>query len=82
MIGTWQGIIEDDEQPVTNKPLKSSLIFDDMLPQTFMILPEYRHDLFRLGGLGECGEPSQITKYHRHFTAVALKKSRHLVPPP
>ncbi len=63
--------VEQHHDAVTGIAVERALVAEDQFAKRCVIFAQHVHDLFRLGALGERGEPAQVAEHHRHLAAVA-----------
>src|SRR6266566_2413653 len=66
-------VVEKDHHPVAGEALERALVVQYQPPHLPVILAQDAHDLLRLGGLGEGGEPAQVDEHDGDLAPMGLE---------
>ena len=87
VLGLRHGIVEEDHEPVAREVLDRAAMGHHQLADHAVVLAKHAKHLLRLGGLGEGGEPAQVTEERgdlapmpgeKRLALVARQHARHL----
>src|SRR5206468_7368955 len=73
-IGAWEGIVEKNNKSIPCEAFQGPFETENQASHRRVVLPEDRHHLLGLRGLGEGGEPAQIAGHDGDLPPVALQK--------
>ena len=66
-------IIEDHHHAVTSVAFERAVVLDDDFADCRMIVAQQGHHVFRVGALGEAGEPAQVTEQRGNLPSMAFE---------
>src|SRR5712691_5524118 len=73
-VGHWNRVIEEDHHAVAGEALERALVLEDELAHLSVVLAQDAHDLLRLRGLRERGEPAEVEERDRDLPTVGLER--------
>src|SRR5438874_3676585 len=68
-----QGVVEEYHDPIAAVVIERAFKARHNRPERSVVVAQERHDLFRLGALGEGCEAADVAEYDDNLAAMALK---------